>query len=93
MKSAAEKKLRSADSRAPHFSASVSDDPPYPSLSGSSDFLHTHSPAPFIDSWIPSARPGLNFTVYLVVRQTCGPLILTVEIDWSATVGRWVTRT
>jgi len=30
MKSAAEKKLRSADSRAPHFSASVSDDPPYP---------------------------------------------------------------
>lgn len=54
--------------------------------------LHTHSPAPFIDSWVPAARPGLNFTVYSVVRETCGPLILTVEIDWSATVGRWVIR-
>ena len=52
--------------------------------------LHSHSPAPFIDS--PPARPGLNFTLYSAVQQTCGPLILTVEIDWSATIGRWVTR-
>ena len=54
--------------------------------------LHTHSPAPFIDSWVAAALPGLNFTVYSVVQETRGPLILTVEIDWSATVGRWVIR-
>ncbi|KAK2465990.1 hypothetical protein APHAL10511_001631 [Amanita phalloides] len=54
--------------------------------------LHSHSPAPFIDTPPVPASVGLHFTVYSAMKQSCGPLVLEVEIDWSATVGRWVSR-
>ncbi|KAF8638570.1 hypothetical protein AX17_002112 [Amanita inopinata Kibby_2008] len=54
--------------------------------------LHSHSPAPFVDTLSLSQTVGLNFTVYSSAQPGCGQKELFIEIDWSATLGRWVSR-
>ncbi|CAA7258574.1 unnamed protein product [Cyclocybe aegerita] len=67
----------------------------YPLISGPDRriLLHTHSDAPFIDRRTAHGS-SLAFRIYSSGEQGCRKELskLVLTIDWTATVGRWVSR-
>lgn len=56
--------------------------------------LHTHTPAPYIPSSSVNYPPGVNFIIYSSGSTGCSSELhgLRIDIDWSATLGRWASR-
>ncbi|PFH49243.1 hypothetical protein AMATHDRAFT_148079 [Amanita thiersii Skay4041] len=54
--------------------------------------LHSHGAAPYVESWYASHQEGLKLTIYSSAEPGCTVKSLDLQIDWSATLGRWVSR-
>ena len=56
--------------------------------------LHTHNSAPYVPRISASEDKTLVFTIYFSGSTGCSADLagFTIEVDWSATLGRWASR-